>query len=320
MKTVFASLLMGILSLTTAWSQNNITFEKEGYYPEGVAYYPKGNVFLVGSMTAGEIATVAPNGHLSTFIADAAIISPIGLKVNPEKQLLYVCNSDIGVSAKTQKAGQGKTAQVLVYDLVTKKRIATYDLAAVGGEGYFFANDLAYDPEGNLYVTNSFGPQVWKITPEGKTSVFATNALFQVEPNHFGLNGIVYHPDGYLLVAHYSKGKLYKIPTADPTAVSEVNLSFTPIGADGLELVDEHTLVIVANGSDGVKLNAAYTLQSNTDWKKATLAQVTPLQDAFPTTTTQKGHQVYVLYAHLDAMLSGADPKVKAFEIIPLTH
>lgn len=320
MKKVLISLMLVVLfgSITTA--QEVIDFSREGYYPEGVAYYEAEDIFLVGSMTEGEIGAVDKNGNLSTFISDDAIISPIGIKIDNEKQLLYIPNSDIGVSKKTVTTGQGRTSQLLVYDLKTKSKVASYDLTELLGEGYFFANDLTYDKDGNIYVTNSFGPHIWKIDAYGNTSVFANHELFNVEPNHFGLNGIVCHPDGYLMVTHYSKGALYKVPINDPTNVTEIAKSFTAMGADGLELVNDNTLIVVCNNSDNIKLNAAYVLESNDNWESAVTTKVTPLEDAFPTTTTMVESQVYVLYAHLDKMLSGANPASQDFKILSVEY
>ena len=306
---------MAILLSNVTLAQNSINFIKQGYYPEGIAYYEAEKVFLVSSMTQGEIGAVNKNGSLSIFITDTAIISPIGIKINKEKGLLYVANSDIGVSTKTKEEGQEKIAQVLVYNLKTKKRVAIYDLSKISGEGNFFANDLTYDPLGNIYVTNSFGPHIWKIDTKGKTSIFATSELFKVPINHFGLNGIVYHPDGYLIVAHYAHGLLYKIPVANPANTTQIELSFTPIGADGLELIDKNTLLMVVNKSGAVKLNAAYTLQTTNNWKTAKTVKISALNDGFPTTTTKKGNKVFTLYSHLDQMLSGTKPGTKNFSI-----
>ena len=35
-----------------------------------------------------------------------------------------------------------------------------------------FINDIALDPQGNAYVTNSLSPFIHKITPDGEASVF----------------------------------------------------------------------------------------------------------------------------------------------------
>lgn len=320
MKKVFLSLFIVVFLTSSTFAQDVISFDKQGYYPEGIAYYKTEKVFLLGSMTQGEIGALDKSGNLKTFITDEAIISPIGIKVNEEKQLLYVANSDIGVSKKTVKTGQGKTAQLLVYDLKTKKRVAKYDLAKISGEGYFFANDLTYDNKGDIYITNSFGGHIWKIDTNGKASIFTTHDFFKVDANHFGLNGIVYHPKGYLIVAHYAKGKLYKIPVKDPKNVSEIRLSFTPIGADGLELIDNNTLLVIANNSDAVKLNSGYTLSSNNDWTSARTSKINAFDDAFPTTTTKVGSKVYTLYASLDKMLSGVKPSVKTFKVLRVKY
>jgi len=74
--------------------------------------------------------------------------------------------------------------------------------------GKHFVNDLFIDPQGNIYPTDSFAHAIYKITADGKASVFSKNKMF--ETMGIGLNAIVYHQDGFLLVDNTNTAQLYK--------------------------------------------------------------------------------------------------------------
>lgn len=311
--TLFAILFMSS-SLVMAQS-NQINFDKKGYYPEGIAYYPTEKVFLVGSMTKGEIGAVDKNGQLSTFLQHDAIVSPVGIKVDSKNNRLLVANSDLGVSAKTAKGTQAKLASLLIFDLTSKKLIANHNLAKQGKGDYHFANDLTMDNQGNIYITDSFSPNIYKVDQAGTISLFANHELFNVPANHFGLNGIVWHPNGYLIVAHYNNGVLLKVPTSDPSKVSTILTSTTFKGADGLQWLENGDLAVVANQSDNIKSNTVYTLKGNTDWTVATIITATPIEDVFPTTATLRKGKLFILHGYLHKMLGNAQPATSSFGI-----
>lgn len=70
---------------------------------------------------------------------------------------------------------------------------------------------MAVDVDGNAYVTDSLWPQVWRVTPDGKASVFATDSRWWLEPGvPVGLNGIEFVKEGangYLIVGKSGYGK-----------------------------------------------------------------------------------------------------------------
>ena len=107
------------------------------------------------------------------------------------------------------------------FDRLTGDPLFYVDLAAAASDGRDFANDVAVDPDGNAYVTNSFTPVIYKVDLNGNVSVFLRDDRFAASP--IGLNGIDYNPDGFLLAAVMGQSKLYKIPLDDPASMSEVD-------------------------------------------------------------------------------------------------
>ncbi|RYF73858.1 MAG: gluconolaconase, partial [Cytophagaceae bacterium] len=65
------------------------SFTADRQYPEGIAYAPSLNQFVVTSLTQGKVGTVDVNGNYVDLFTDAALISTQGVKVYNGK--IYVC-------------------------------------------------------------------------------------------------------------------------------------------------------------------------------------------------------------------------------------
>ena len=191
-KAVLYSLFISFSSLATS-AEADIKFSDQELYPEGITYDVKADQFLVSSMRHGKIGRVGRDGVYHQFISDPKLVSSVGIHIDPGRNLLLVAISDPGVAVGTKKSTQAKLAGLAVYNLTSGKRLAYHDLGALSA-GAHFANDIAVDTKGNIYVTDSFSPIVYKINQQGKASIFVQSDHFKGEG--FNLNGIVYHPDG----------------------------------------------------------------------------------------------------------------------------
>ncbi len=81
---------------------------------------------------------------------------------NPHNRF-YVAN--VNFSAVVSGQYNGFQSSIAAFSLDDKSLIWETDLSTVGGVGVpHFANDVAVDSSGNLYVTDSFGSQIWKVT------------------------------------------------------------------------------------------------------------------------------------------------------------
>ena len=297
-------------------SAETITFSSEGLYPEGVAYDPTRKGFIVTSLTKGQLGLVDANGNYEVLVQDSALVSAIGLTIDAPRNRIIVCNSDPGVSEKTNPEMQAKFGQILIYNLKSLKRVRLIDLGALlPGQGHF-ANDLTVDKDGNIYITDSFSPVIYKVDNTNKATVFFQEASLAGEG--FGLNGIVLHPDGYLLVAKYNDGTLYKVPVADPAAYSKVTLPASYMGADGLIWKDPSNLILIANAASEAT-NKAIHLQSTDGWATATEQASFDTGDVFPTTATTVDGKIYLLYAHLNSLFGGK-PAVTEYTIQQLPY
>jgi sugar lactone lactonase YvrE len=277
-----------------------------GLFPEGIEWDAARGRFLLSSLSGQGINAVADDGTITPFASAENSMSAVGIHIDEATNRLLVNYSDASVFGDPEATGQ---AALGIYDLETADLIHYVDLTPLH-DGRHFANDLTVDAEGNAYVTDSFSPVIYQVTPDGAATVFVEDERLS-NPN-IGLNGIDYHPAGFLLTSVAGTPALYKIPVDDPTALSEVALS-EPFGADGMVLDDAGNLIAVAQftGEDGSQRQEVVSVSSADDWATATIDQRAEVMGA--TTATIRDGVVYVSYAHLDQL--GAETPPETFEI-----
>lgn len=267
-----------------------INFTAPRQYPEGIAYSAQLDRFLVTSITQGKVGTVSTSGQYEDLLTDPAFVSGNGLRVVGSKVL--VCNNDQGASIKSSPATNRQLAELLIFDLNTRRlerRIDLDDLLPAAAPN--FANDLTISPTGTIYVTDSFSPVIYQVSSSGQASVLVRDELRFSAPL-FGLNGIAYHPNGYLIVANIGQGKLYKIDLANNNAVSEIT-GFGTLSGDGLALVGTTDLYVVTNN------NSVTRLVSNDNFASASVAQTDAAGYTGATTCVYVNGQLYTLNARI---------------------
>jgi sugar lactone lactonase YvrE len=270
-----------------------IDFTQANLFPEGVVYDPFNDWFYVSSLTRGDIGIVRSDGSYTTFIEDPTLVATNGLELDGARKRLLVTNNVGGVGA---------------YDLRTGQRLWYADLAALAPGAPLFINDVALDPQGNAYVTNSASPIIYKITPDGEASIFFQSDAFALASG-FGFNGIEYGTDGggYLLVAFSARNQVIKFPVKDPGDYSIVQLDAPLAGPDGLLLSkDGKQLIVVSNGG-GTPAARVQSFMTNNKWMSASQTDSYATGAVFPTTATSDGKNVYVLYAYLNQRGTGRD-------------
>lgn len=296
------------LAAQLAMAGGDIGFTADTVYPEGVAWSAQQQAFLVSSVRHGTIGKVTLRGAYSAFITDSALVTTAGLALDAKRNLLWVAIGDLGAAERSGPATQGKLAAVAAYNAKTGQRVAYHDLSSLFA-GAHFANDLALDAQGNVYVTDSFSPVIYRVDTAGKATVFAQSELFIGE--NFNLNGIVAHPDGYLLVNKHNSGELFRVSLKDPTQIARVQLPEVLKGADGMVLRTPGRVTLVQNSGADRTLD----LVSTDGWKTASIARTQKSLQSFPTTAAQVGKDVYVMNSRLDTLLTPDAPKVSDFTL-----
>jgi hypothetical protein len=274
-----------------------------GLYPEGVEWDGARSRFLVSSAARGTVTAVHDDGSLEPFAPADGITSSLGLHIDAARDRLLVAGADFAAVGDPEVTGEAKLA---IHDLAGGRRLHLVDLAAVHPRGRHLANDVAVDPAGNAYVTDSLAPVIYKVTPEGRASVFVEDPRLVGEG--IGLNGIEYLPSDHLLVSMASARTLYRVPLDAPRRPTEVRLS-EPLAADGLLLLPDGAVVTPAPFHPAV-----LELRSDDDWASArvTRRHATALE-ATTTTAALRDGAVYALNSRF-AQMGGPQP-VATFEI-----
>ena len=293
----------------------NITFESQSLYPEDFAYDSNNDRFFTGSAYTGNIVTVDLEGNVTTFANSDDLIATVGLLFDETNNQVVVCNTNPGFSDKGITETTNILATVIRYDATTGEVVSSHDLSTLL-DGPHLINDIVLDTEGNLYVTDSFSPAIYKITSEGETSIFATDPLFETATGTFGLNGIEFHPDGYLLVTHYQNQILYKVSINDPTDITEIAIDTEVGSGDGIRLMDDNNLLFVSNSLGGGD-HTVYTINSNDAWSTASVSNSVSLGNGpdFPTTIEYVNSTPYVISSYIAELATGMSSDTSTFEI-----
>ncbi|HEX8529267.1 MAG TPA: hypothetical protein VF646_04570 [Cytophagales bacterium] len=285
---------------------DQINFTRPFLYPEGIAFDRRNDRFLVSSVSTGTIGAVAYDGTYAPFIQDLALTATVGLTIDEARRRVLVAVSNPAL---------GNVASLGIYDLNTGERIELVNLLEAGGGAANFANDVALDPQGNAYVTNSFSPIIYKVDRDGNASVFFQNNQFATAPGEFGFNGIAYHNSGFLIVAFSKENALYKIPLRDPSAFRKIELDAPLQSPDGLLLSQDGKQLVVVNNAGGSEAGRVLSFVSDDKWETGQLADSFATGPVFPTTATSDGKNVYVLYAYLNRLFNPALPPQNTFTI-----
>jgi hypothetical protein len=308
-RILFCLLVAGCAAPIPSEPTARIAFTAPDTYPEGIAFDSLANVYYVSSARLGTIGKVTPQGSYSELYSESSLKSTYGLKLSPDGRL-YACAGDANYSKFTSPDTRKKMARVLIINPASGAKTGDIDLSGLV-PGEHFPNDMAFDAAGNAYITDSFANVIYKVTRDGKASVFADSPLFKTKG--VGLNGIVCHKAGYLLACSSGTGAIYKISLNDPQQVSRVAASQFFVNADGLLLTGDKTLVLVQNGGS----DKIYELKSNDNWASAQLHASTLAADRFtyPATATSANGKVWIMNANFSELVDSTAVPSQRFTI-----
>lgn len=215
-------------------SQLLFTIPEHDLYPESVAHDPGTGDFFVSSMAHRRILRVHADGSYENFaVGGPHLQGPIGMKVDAERRLLWVCTGRY-----TLFAGSSETPPqtgVLLFDLDDGSLINTW-LMSQPSPGEIF-NDLALASDGTAYVTTTLFGRVYRISP----AIAEMELVFEAAGTQ--TNGIALGPnEQYLFFTLGRSISRLDLKTGDLMDVTIPNEA--GVGTDGLYFVDG-SLVIV---------------------------------------------------------------------------
>ena len=304
--TTLTFILLGQLAV----AQQKIEFIAPGVYPEGIAYDKAANIFYVSGVRTASIGKVDIGGKYTQLFSDSTLKSTYGMKLDPAGKKLWVCAGDANYSKYRSDDTYRKMIRLISIDVSTGKKVNDIDLSQLA-IGEHFANDITFDDKGNIYITDSYSPNIYKVDASGKASVFANSPMFYAAG--IGLNGLVYHPSGFLLAVNSGAGCLLKINMADPKDVVKVKIpQFFP-GADGLWLDDNNNLTLVQNQS----VNKIFKIATKDNWINASVTMATKAEAMFaqPSTAAKANNKTWIMNSKLNELADSMHIPSKKFSI-----
>ena len=262
-------------SLKSTVFPETIKIEGIAQNPEGIEYNKKDNTFLLSSLNAAPIIKVNLDGTFKPFTSGEKFpLSTAGLEIDYKRNRLLVAGFNGKESFDNDPATKG-VAQLRVYNLETGVIEKDINLSSVIPDASaYFANDLAVDDKGNVYISDWYAKVIYKVDLEGKVTLFWTNKTGILG----GPNGLDFHPEGYLLVSLlnvndkflYSDYGLVKIPVNDPKSAKLVEFSGSGYaGFDGMFINEKGNIVGITNNGKVLGGNVFIELSGKNDWKSA---------------------------------------------------
>ena len=231
--------LLGIaLSLVAAKSDRATTYTIPGnsVFPEGIGFDGRGS-FYVSSTTDGTIfkGTAGKRRALQPFLPGGQDGRTTAVGVSATRSRIYIAG--------------GATGNIWIYNARTKALVRRYETGTGG-----FLNDLFVTRGGDVYVTDSMRPVLWRI--DGDTGQL--EQFMALGPNEgyqgdgFKWNGIVGTASGRaLIVVHSRDGDLYRVDTARKV-VTKIDTGGADLtNGDGLE-AEGLKLWVVRNANEQI--------------------------------------------------------------------
>jgi SMP-30/Gluconolactonase/LRE-like region len=214
--------------------------------PESIAIDHQGNMYI-GLPFASKVLKVSPVGTQSTVATFSASTLPLGVRLDSAGDVFVAV---VGSGVWEVPAG-GSLTQL------------------VNQPGFW--NGLAFDHRGNLFVSESHGGAIWRISKDGGFSMWSASSLLQgtVLPGPCGLvhptvpvvgpigaNGIAFNKHGDLLVANTDLGTIIRIPVNPDGSAGTEGIFAGPDcnlwGADGVAMDNQDNLLVAVNSKDQI--------------------------------------------------------------------
>jgi len=256
--------------------------------PEGIEFNKNDNTFFLSSLNANPIVKVNLDGTFKPFTKGEKFpLSTAGIQIDYQRNRLLVASFNDTELFDDDPRTKGASF-LRIYNLATGVIEKDINLSSLLPDASaYFANDLAVDNNGNVYISDWYARVVYKVDVEGNPSVFWKNETGIAS----GANGIDFHKDGYLLVSIltvndqfiYDNYGLVKIPINDAKSaqlVTITNKGFT--GFDGMVLKENGNIVGVTNNGTSPGGNTFIELSSTDNWQSAKVIN----SKAIPASTT----------------------------------
>ncbi len=232
--------------------------------PEGMAYDPTTDRFLVSSGRQRKVASVARDGSSADLVAPMqdGIYATLGMKVDDSRRDVWVASAaaPFMIEATPDDSGRSALYQFDADTGATKGRWVVQWTPSL-------LNDLVVAPDGAVFVTESMqGAVLRRLRGADEMDEFLPRETF------FSPNGIAIADDGAtLFVAHYHGISAVDVRTREVTALGSSDPRLQAGGIDGLYWFENRLIAIqnlVGKGRvldlhlDGTTITAAEILEA----------------------------------------------------------
>lgn len=269
--------------------------------PEGIEFNKNDNTFLLSSLNAGPIIKVSPDGNYTAFSSGEKFpLSTAGIHIDYKHNRLLAASFNGLEIMDTDPATKG-VSFLRIYNLSTGVLEKQVNLSSlVPDAATYFANDVTVDEQGNAYVSDWYAQVIYKVTLDGKATVFWKNNTGIAS----GINGLDYHKDGYLLASLLSVNKkgvyidyaLVKIPLNNPKSAKQVSIDDAHFrGFDGMIIDANNEVIGVTNNGKSPGGNLLAKLKSDDNWKSAKVIKVKSMKPSTTVASTPENRN-YVIH------------------------
>jgi hypothetical protein len=218
----------------------------DDFYPEGVSHDPRTGRFYVASIRHRSIAVVEPDGSARDFVRPGqdGFLAGLGVRVDAERGLVWATCAALPQMEGYAAADSGRGA-IYAFELASGRLRVRHELPAASG-GHV-PGDLAVAPNGDVYLTDSLEPVIYRLCGErGALETWATHEEFR------SLQGLALTTDeNVLVVADYSHGLYFVSSPAGSTRPRVIPIrppaGMTLLGIDGIARLGRD-LIAVQNG------------------------------------------------------------------------
>ncbi|HEY0292626.1 MAG TPA: SMP-30/gluconolactonase/LRE family protein [Hansschlegelia sp.] len=212
-------------------------------FPESVTAIADGTLF-VSSISNGGVLRVAPDGSTPTPFfkpGEHDTRSTFGVLADEKTGTLWVASNDASaIGLKGPSAVEG--AWLRSFDLKSGAPKVSVRLPAPA-----IANDFAIGEDGSIYVTNTAGPQIYRLKPDANE----VEVFVQDDRLKGGLDGIAFGEDGNLYVNTYVAGEMFRVDVKMGAAgkVTKLKTSRPLTHPDGLKPFKDGFLMVEGGGA-----------------------------------------------------------------------
>ena len=219
-----------------------LTLSEKDLHPEGLLYLDKHKLWLVSSIRNKKIVSFDETGNCSDWFINTPY-SVFALKADTNQNYLWVSCSATPEMKGFSAAMDGKN-EILKIDIKTKKVIKKYTVV-----GNHVFGDLAIAKNGDVYISDSVAPHIYKITND-KIALWK-----DLKGEAFNLQGIAFNKEeSKLFIADYLTGIIvFSMNKALPFSRLTLPEGTSKKGIDGLVYYN-NALFTIQNGTVPIRI------------------------------------------------------------------